>query len=142
MKVLVIDDDEIARELLCSELQEAGFDVSSLPSPIGATRVIQEKDVDAVVVDVVMPALRGDRLAALLRHNPRFANLAVILVSGDESVVLQQLASAVDADGIVSKKRIRGVIGPTVHAALRARAPKSAKIRMSATSPAAALKKR
>ena len=124
MKVLVIDDDEIARELLASELKQAGVEVLTLQSPIGATRMIQESEVDAVVIDIVMPALRGDRLASLLRHNPRFANLALILISGDNSVELQQLASAVGADALVNKKFIRGTLASTVTAAVRARNPK------------------
>jgi CheY-like chemotaxis protein len=129
MKVLVIDDDEIACELVASELKQAGVQVYTLPSPIGASRMIQESEVDAVVIDVVMPAMRGDRLASLLRHNPRFANLAVILISGDNSVALQELASTVGADALVNKKFIRGKLAPTVVAAVRARNPKAVEAR-------------
>jgi CheY-like chemotaxis protein len=121
MKVLVVDDDEIAREVLCSELQQAGYEVLSLPSPIGATRVIHEEKVDVIVLDVVMPSLRGDRLAKLLRGNPRFANLGVVLVSGETGVQLQELAAAVGADAVLSKDRIRSTLVPTVKAAARAR---------------------
>ncbi len=129
MKVLVIDDDEIARELLASELKRAGVQVLTLPSPIGATRMIQESEVDAVVIDVVMPAMRGDRLASLLRNNPRFAKLALVLISGDNSIELQELASAVGADALVNKKFIRGTLAPAVTAAVLARNPKAAETR-------------
>jgi CheY-like chemotaxis protein len=121
-RVLVIDDDEIARELLGSELEQAGFEVLSLPSPIGASRVIQAHDVNAVVLDVVMPAMSGDRLAALLRNNPRFANLALVLVSSQGAVELHKLAATVGADAVVSKKDIRKVLADSVLNALRARA--------------------
>jgi PleD family two-component response regulator len=121
-RVLVIDDDEIARELLGSVLEAAGFLVYSLPSPIGATRVLQLNEVSAIVLDVVMPALSGDRLTTLLRHNPRFAKLAVVLVSGEGDAELSKLASAVGADAVVSKKDIRQSLTTTVKKALRTRA--------------------
>jgi CheY-like chemotaxis protein len=120
-RVLVIDDDEIARELLVSVLEKAGFQVFSLPSPIGATRVIQFHDVTAIVLDVVMPALSGDRLTTLLRHNPRFAKLAVVLVSGDAGVELSKLAAKVGADAVVSKKDIRQSLARSVNEALHLR---------------------
>jgi DNA-binding response OmpR family regulator len=126
MKVLVVDDDAIARELLSSELTQAGYEAFSLPSPIGVTRYIQEQDIDVVIIDVVMPSLRGDRLAKLLRGNPKFEKLVVILVSGESEVELQQLASAVGADAVVNKGKIRGVLARTVGAATRARATKGA----------------
>src|SRR4051795_9728494 len=113
MKVLVVDDDEIARELLCSELERAGCEVLSLPSPIGATRVIHDEKIDVIVLDVVMPNLRGDRLAKLLRGNPRFAKLGVVLVSGESGIELQKLASAVGADAVLSKDAIRATLVST-----------------------------
>jgi|SoiMethySBSTD1v2_1073268.scaffolds.fasta_scaffold02674_15 CheY-like chemotaxis protein len=125
MKVLVVDDDVIAREALCSELEQGGCEVLSLPSPIGATRVIHDEKVDVIVLDVVMPRMRGDRLAKLLRGNPRFAKLTVVLVSGETGVALEELASAVGADAVVSKGHIRTTLLPTVKAAARARVESS-----------------
>jgi DNA-binding response OmpR family regulator len=126
MKVLVVDDDAIARELLSSELTQAGHETLSLPSPIGVTRFIQEQNVEVVIIDVVMPSLRGDRLAKLLRGNPKFSKLVVILVSGESEVELQRLASSVGADAVISKRRIPGTVAGTVRAATRARAAKAA----------------
>jgi CheY-like chemotaxis protein len=90
----------------------------SLPSAIGASRLIQSHGVDAVVLDVVMPALSGDKLVTLLRHNPRFSKLAVVLVSGEDPVRLNELALMVGADGVVSKNEIRQTLAATVFKAL------------------------
>jgi CheY-like chemotaxis protein len=117
-RVLVIDDDAIARELLSHELEKSGMEVLSLPSAIGASRLIQSRDVDAVVLDVVMPAMSGDKLATLLRHNPRFSKLVVVLVSGEDEVQLKQLARAVGADAVVNKKEIRQTLASTVKRAM------------------------
>lgn len=122
-RVLVIDDDDVARSLVCSVLEAAGHETFELPSPIGATRLIQEKRVDAVVIDVVMPALSGDRLATLLRGNPRFKNLGVVLVSGNSGVQLEDMAQKVKADAVVTKVEIRAKIAGAVALAIRVRRP-------------------
>jgi two-component system phosphate regulon response regulator PhoB len=117
----VIDDDDVSRELQCSVLRAAGHHATELPTPIGATRLIQDLDIEAVVIDVLMPALSGDRLAKLLRNNPRFTALGVVLVSGDASVDLQVLAREVSADAAVHKGEIREQIAAAVESAVRAR---------------------
>lgn len=111
--VLVIDDSDIARTRMVDLLAASGFDVAELPSPIGATRVILTRRVSVVVVDVLMPGMRGDRLAALFRGNPRFADVGVILVSGEATVELERLLSETGADASISKTKL-GDLVPTV----------------------------
>ncbi|MBN2195529.1 MAG: response regulator [Polyangiaceae bacterium] len=106
MTVLVIDDSEIARSKMEAILEDAGMHVIGLPSPIGATRAMLSNRVDVVVIDVLMPAMRGDRLAALFRSNPRFKNIGVILVSGAAETELQSLALEVQAEATISKSQL------------------------------------
>ena len=104
--VLVIDDSDIARARMEAVLEDAGIHVLSLASPIGATRTIMVNSVDVVVIDVLMPAMRGDRLAALFRRNPRFKGLGVVLVSGAAPEELERLSLEVEADATVSKSQL------------------------------------
>ncbi len=104
--VLVIDDDELARAEMSHRLSNAGFNVSNLASPIGATRTIVDQEIDAVVIDVQMPSIRGDRLAALFRGNPRFAKLAVVLVTGGNEAELERLGEVARADAVLSKANL------------------------------------
>jgi CheY-like chemotaxis protein len=121
LRVLVIDDDDVSRALQCSVLKAKGHETLDLPTPIGATRLIQEQTVDAVVIDVMMPAISGDRLAKLLRSNQRFRNLGVVLVSGDSSVELDLMARKAGADAVVNKGRLREEIVQAVENAVRMR---------------------
>lgn len=101
--VLVIDDSDISRAEMTRILEAAGLEVVGLASPIGATRVMLSGNVRAVVIDVEMPSLRGDRLAALFRGNPRMNGIGVVLVSGEKSEELSRLAIEARADEAVSK---------------------------------------
>lgn len=126
MKVLIIDDDDIARELLCSTLRDAGHETFELESAVGAVRCIQEGKVDAVVLDVMLPAINGDRLARMLRDNPRGDRLAIVLVSSRSAKELQAMAIAAQADEVVPKDEVRRNLAGAVLRAVKRRAAPSA----------------
>jgi DNA-binding response OmpR family regulator len=92
---------------LASTLEAEGHDVFELPSAIGASREIYRNDIDAVVLDVMMPDINGDKLAKLLRGNSRGKDLVIILVSSRPIEELEGLARTSGADAVVSKERIR-----------------------------------
>src|SRR5262245_5709361 len=91
-RVLLIDDDDIAREYLASLMRDAGHEVFELPSPIGATRTILSEGIEAVVLDVFMPDMDGDKSAKMLRENSRLSALAIVLVSSSEPEKLREIA--------------------------------------------------
>ena len=121
-RVLLIDDDDVAREFLAELLREAGHEVFELPSPIGATRTILSEGIEAVVLDVFMPDMDGDKSARMLRENSRLAGLAIILISSSELGELEEIAARVKADAVVCKADARTTLVPTVQSALRRRA--------------------
>jgi CheY-like chemotaxis protein len=124
LRVLVVDDDDVARELLVSVLRAAGHQVLELPSPIGVSRVAREQRVDVVVLDIVLPGMKGDRLAQLLRGNSVFEHLGVVLVSGDSALDLEQLAVRVEADAVVNKSSAKAGLCRAVELAARRRSRK------------------
>ena len=114
INVLVIDDDEIAREFLCDVLRRFGFVVEDLPSTIGVTNKIVRDKYHVVVLDVMMPAIRGDKLAGLLRKNPHLQGLGVVMVSSASVAELGQLAEGVDPTAVISKADARTKLPPAV----------------------------
>jgi len=117
-RILVIDDCEVARAEMLECLRRARFTASGLESPIGATRVLVDQAIDIVVIDVQMPSIRGDRLAALFRDNPRFAALGVILVSGGNIAELEQLGRVARADAVLPKSQLDQLV-PVINDYLR-----------------------
>lgn len=116
--ILVVDDSDLARERMSSLLEEAGYRVIALSSPIGSTRAVLENDVRAVVIDVLMPGMRGDRLALLFRRNPRLKDLGVVLVSGESADELLRLSIESGADAVVAKADLNDLV-PAVRRVLR-----------------------
>ncbi len=80
--VLVVEDEDLVRDLAARSLARAGQDVLSAADGVRALAIVAERggDVDVVVSDVVMPRLGGPELAEHLRR--RWPGIAVLLVSG------------------------------------------------------------
>ncbi len=106
LRAMIVDDSEIVRLTLRRKLESVGYDVVELASAIGASREILRQKVHAVLLDVSMPGLSGDRFVSVLRSTPRLEGLAVILVSGETEARLAELRTSSRADGVVSKSRI------------------------------------
>lgn len=77
-QLLVVEDDSELRGLLSTALKDAGFAVRTAEDGMAALAELRRKIPDAVITDVAMPRLSGDRLAADLID----WGLPVILTSG------------------------------------------------------------
>ena len=119
--VLVIDANQVTRRAISKLLTEAGMEAIELESTIGATRSVMAHKVTAVVLDVVTPGMRGDRLAALFRGNARFRHVVMVLISGEPDVDLQSAAHQAGADAALPASELRDLV-PTIRKALRQRA--------------------
>ncbi|MGZ8399294.1 MAG: response regulator, partial [Gemmatimonadales bacterium] len=91
--VLVVEDDELVREVLVRALTETGFRVLPAANGLEALDIAGnlERQLDAVITDLAMPALRGRELAEQLEKvRP---GLPVLFVSGhaDDEVVRRGL---------------------------------------------------
>jgi CheY-like chemotaxis protein len=114
IRVLVIDDSDVARAAMVDLLQGAGMETFELASAIGATRTLMRNDIHAVVADVSMPGLSGDKLVGVLRKNTRFSHLAVLLVSGRSEEELHQISLEQDVDAVLSKRDLAEALVMTV----------------------------
>lgn len=106
MNVLLIDDSEVALTFMTRILAARGHHVISLPSPIGATSAVLRNKIDVVVIDVNLPALRGDRFASLFHANERLMKVGVVLVSGMARDELARLENEKGVDAVVSKEDV------------------------------------
>jgi DNA-binding response OmpR family regulator len=118
--VLIIDDSAAARASIASTLRLAGYCVFELSSAIGATRTILRNNISAVIVDLGMPGLSGDKLVGLLRSNRRLSNLVVIVVSGQSGAELERIGSECRVDAILEKRDIGGRLVHVLEQLLRA----------------------
>ncbi|NNE23798.1 MAG: response regulator [Rhizobiales bacterium] len=81
-RILVIDDIASNRELLERRLGRDGHDVSTAGSGREALRVLEGKEFDLVLLDVLMPDMNGLELLERMKSEPRWRGIPVIMISG------------------------------------------------------------
>jgi CheY-like chemotaxis protein len=92
MRILLVDDDHLAREAVETLLTDMGQDVTSAASAEHAVGLFRRRPFDLVIADVRMPDLRGDEMAALLRaERPDTHILLLTGHPGDLSEQAQEL---------------------------------------------------
>ncbi len=101
-KVFLIDDDPVARQLFSRVLEKAGFSVMGTDRVIGTTSMINEFAPDIILLDVMMPALSGDKMVKILRQAIR-SGPTIILVSNKSEDELRKLKEESGADDFITK---------------------------------------
>ncbi len=69
MKVLIVDDEEIARTLLRHVLEQEGHEVHEAGDGLGALEILKEKECRLVVTDWEMPRMNGLELCRAIRRH-------------------------------------------------------------------------
>ena len=80
-RVLVVDDDEVIRQLIAVNLTLEGFEVVTAVDGRDCLEKVVEADPDVITLDVMMPRLDGWVTATQLRRNPQTAGIKVVLIT-------------------------------------------------------------
>jgi signal transduction histidine kinase/DNA-binding response OmpR family regulator len=80
-RVLVIDDDPAARDLVGRFLTGDGFRVLAASGGEEGLRLAREQRPDVIALDIIMPQMDGWAVLAELKADPELAQIPVILIS-------------------------------------------------------------
>jgi signal transduction histidine kinase len=80
-RILVVDDNASNRDLLCRRLQRQGHTVVQAEDGARALALAEEEAFDLVLLDLMMPGISGYDVLALLKRDPRFRDIPVIMIS-------------------------------------------------------------
>ncbi|MGE8111645.1 response regulator [Pseudomonas sp. NPDC086566] len=98
--LLVVDDDDEIRELLCDYLIDAGYTVLAAADGEGMREQLAASKVDLVVLDLMLPGEDGLSLCRQLQAMP---GLAVIMLSAKGSTLDRIIGLEVGADDYLAK---------------------------------------
>jgi adenylate cyclase len=80
-RILVVDDNASNRDLLARRLQRQGHTVFQAEDGAGALTLIEKEAFDLVLLDLIMPGINGYDVLTLLKRDPRFRDIPVIMIS-------------------------------------------------------------
>ena len=79
--VLVVDDQEAIRDLLCRYLEESGFTTHASANAVEAVAAMETKRAAIAMMDLEMPGKSGLWLAEQVHQ--RWPETAIIIITGD-----------------------------------------------------------
>ncbi|MDT4969106.1 MAG: two-component system, cell cycle response regulator DivK [Acidobacteriota bacterium] len=80
--ILVIEDDEVARELMRMALERRGYNVVVAEDGIAGYQRALETVPDLIVTDIKMPAADGVHLVRRVRDAPELATTPILVTTG------------------------------------------------------------
>ncbi len=102
-RVVVVEDEPEMLEIVQVNLQQAGYEVIPARDGVEAYEALDASTPpDAVVLDLNLPNMSGFRLLRLMRGNPRWKQLPVIVVTAFAFEEVEDISNE-RIDGFISK---------------------------------------
>jgi two-component system phosphate regulon response regulator PhoB len=98
--VLVVDDEDIVREVVCTYLEREGYSTLQASAGRAAVALIESEQPDLIVLDVMLPEVDGFSILAELRKR---ADIPVILLTARTDETDRVLGLELGADDYVVK---------------------------------------
>ncbi|HKY80441.1 MAG TPA: response regulator [Sphingobium sp.] len=93
VQVLLVEDDDSARELFATALRMTGHLVRTAPDGLAGLRMLEAFEPDVIVVDLALPIASGFEVLDELRSAERTHATPVIAISGHEPGLQQARAN-------------------------------------------------
>lgn len=117
-RILVIEDNAVAGQLIQSQLAASGYETSRCDTPERATDMAAELQPNAITLDLLMKPVHGLEVLLQLKNDPRTSKIPVIVVT----IVDQPgLGTALGADEYLVKPVDRATLLAAVERCLRSR---------------------
>lgn len=85
-RVLVVDDNEVNRDVLARRLNRYGHEVETAENGRQALRMIRDHEYDLVLLDIMMPEMNGYQVLERIKEDPITRNLPVIVISALDDI--------------------------------------------------------
>jgi two-component system phosphate regulon response regulator PhoB len=103
VKILVVDDEQDAVDLVAFNLKQAGFKVITAEDGAEALDKVRKHQPDLIVLDVMMPELDGLEVCKLLRRDPATSGIPLLMLTAKATEVDRILGLELGADDYVTK---------------------------------------
>ncbi|WP_374592462.1 PleD family two-component system response regulator [Aquabacterium sp.] len=102
-KVLVIDDSNTIRRSAEIFLKQGGYDVVLAEDGFDALAKVSDHQPDLIFCDILMPRLDGYQTCAIIKRNPHFATVPVIMLSSKDGLFDKARGRMVGSEDYLTK---------------------------------------
>lgn len=101
-QVVVVEDEPEMLDIIRVNLEQAGYDVFGARDGVEGYEALESIDPDAIILDLNLPNMSGFRLARLLRRDPRWKRVPLIVATAFAFEEVEDLTSE-GVDGFMTK---------------------------------------
>jgi diguanylate cyclase (GGDEF)-like protein len=102
-RILVVNDDRNLRKIIQTNLELAGYDVTTAANGNEALSVLDAIQPDLVVLDVMMPLMDGYEVARRIRRHPSNTHVPIIMLTAKSEVEDKLAGFDAGADDYMTK---------------------------------------
>jgi len=101
-KILLIEDDPNAREMLRFRLEKAGYTLSeAVDGDEGLLKSLRRPDL--ILLDIRIPKIDGWQLCKMIKSDPRTRDLPVVMLTGCSQPIQEEYGRQCGADAYLTK---------------------------------------
>ena len=103
-RVLVVDDSPTMRQLIVFALKRiAGLQIDEAGDGVAALKKLSADSYDLLLTDINMPIMDGLKLVSLVRNDPQYKSLPVIVITTEGAQLDRERAIALGANEYITK---------------------------------------
>lgn len=120
-RILVVDDNEMNRDLLVRRLQRQGYEVMTANDGVAALEILDSHRVDLILLDIMMPNLDGYQVLERMKADEYLSNLPVIMITAVDELDSAVKCIEMGADDYLTKPFNAVLLGARISASLEKR---------------------
>lgn len=99
-RILIVDDEKEIRDLIEIYLKNEGYEVEKARTGLDAVKIVEEKRIDLIILDIMMPVVNGIDACIKIREQH---NTPIIMLSAKVEDIDKILGLSVGADDYLTK---------------------------------------
>jgi twitching motility two-component system response regulator PilG len=110
LKILVIDDSSTVRQSAAVFLRQGGHEVFLAEDGYDALSKVCDHEPDMIFCDILMPRLDGYQTCAIIKRNPNYGNIPIVMLSSKDGVFDKARGRMVGAQQYLTKPFVKDVL--------------------------------
>lgn len=106
-KILLIEDSKIIQQMYRSKLVLEQFNVLTADNGMEAIKILSQEKPDIILLDLMMPVMDGYKMLQILKTDPKFADIPVLVFSARGQPEEVEKAMNLGAAGYIVKATTR-----------------------------------
>lgn len=103
MKILVVDDSEINREILQQRLTNYGYQVEMAVDGLDGLEKLKQESFDLILLDIMMPGLDGYEILERVKSDAKLKEIPVVMISAIDDRGASKRCMKMGASDYISK---------------------------------------